>query len=253
MHEWAVTHPWSSPSQVEQDLLLTRAICEIAAHPYLGRELIFRGGTALHKLHLDKPFRYSEDLDYVRSTAGGIGPLVDALRDVGTALGFQTASLIREHPKVVWKTTTDDGLPLKIKIEINTHERSPELPVIALPFQVESRWWTGQVRVRTFQPPELVATKIRALYQRCKGRDLFDLWLALTKLGLDPENIITAFTPYRPEGLTASLTIANLEEKLANPKFRVDLDQLVTDMPTDYDIDQAADLVIQRLLRHLDD
>lgn len=35
----------------------------------------FRGGTALHKLHLESAYRYSEDLDYVRTSASGIGPL----------------------------------------------------------------------------------------------------------------------------------------------------------------------------------
>lgn len=32
------------------------------------------GGTCLHKLHLDPPRRYSEDLDYMRATPGGISP-----------------------------------------------------------------------------------------------------------------------------------------------------------------------------------
>ncbi|MDR2567455.1 MAG: nucleotidyl transferase AbiEii/AbiGii toxin family protein [Bifidobacteriaceae bacterium] len=186
VREWSATHPWPLPSQVEQDLLLSRAICEIATHPCLGRELVFRGGTALHKLHLPGPLRYSEDLDYVRTTAGGIGPLVTALGELGRELGFTTSSVLRLHPKVVWKTTTDDDLPLKIKIEVNTHERSPALALARLPFQVGSSWWRGSAEVTTFQPAELVATKIRALYQRSKGRDLFDLWLALTTLNLDP-------------------------------------------------------------------
>ncbi len=59
----------ANPRQVEQDLLLSRLIIEVANHPYLGGELVFRGGTCLHKLHLDTPRRYSEDLDYVRTTA----------------------------------------------------------------------------------------------------------------------------------------------------------------------------------------
>jgi predicted nucleotidyltransferase component of viral defense system len=96
---WGVTHPWASADQIEQDLLLSRAICDIATHPYLGKELVFRGGTALHKLHLLKPLRYSEDLDYVRVTAGGVGPVLDALKGIGRDLSFKVDSTIGEHPK----------------------------------------------------------------------------------------------------------------------------------------------------------
>lgn len=55
--EWSVDRPWPTREQVEQDLLRSRAICAIAADPYLGDELVFRGGTALHKLHLPQPLR----------------------------------------------------------------------------------------------------------------------------------------------------------------------------------------------------
>jgi predicted nucleotidyltransferase component of viral defense system len=177
---WGITHPWASANQVEQDLLLARAICAISNHEYLGRELVFRGGTALHKLHLTMPLRYSEDLDYVRSTAGGIGQLSGALLDLGRDLGFEVRSRISEHPKVYWRTQSQGGTSLRIKLEVNTHERSPALPLEQRPFRVESSWWTGEAQVLTFQLAELIATKLRALYQRSKGRDLFDIWLALT-------------------------------------------------------------------------
>ena len=73
--EWGRVVPWPTVEQVEQDLLLSRLIIEIANDDYLGDELVFRGGTCLHKLHAPKPLRYSEDLDYVRSTGGGITDL----------------------------------------------------------------------------------------------------------------------------------------------------------------------------------
>ena len=119
--------------------------------------------------------------------------------------------------------------------------------------RVDSSWWSGVVAVPTFQPAELVATKIRALYQRSKGRDLFDLWLALDELGLDPGGILAAFEPYRPSGHTTALARANLARKVADPTFRHDLDPLVTDWPDRYTIDGAADLIATQLLDRLDD
>ena len=249
---WGVQRPWPTPEQVEQDLLLSRAICAIASDEYLGDELVFRGGTALHKLHLDRPFRYSDDLDYVRRTAGGIVPLTQALTRLGTALGFKVNTRISEHPKVYWRTTADSGVPLRIKIEINTHERSPVLSLIHHEHSVDSSWWTGGALVQTFQPAELVATKIRALYQRSKGRDLFDLWLALEHLQLDWAAILAAFSPYRPEGMTPARARDNLARRLAHRGFRTDLDPLVTAWPDGYALDTAAELIGTKLLDRLD-
>jgi len=95
---WSLTHPWSTLEQVEQDLILSRAICIIASDPYLGTELTFRGGTALHKLHLPQSLRYSEDLDYTRSTSDGVGRILDTLKDAGRTLGFAVKSLPAEIP-----------------------------------------------------------------------------------------------------------------------------------------------------------
>lgn len=105
----------------------------------------------------------------------------------------------------------------------------------------------GSPSIRTFQPAELIATKLRALYQRSKGRDVFDLWLALTELGIPPDDIVTAFAPYRPDGLTAAKAEANLWAKLNDPKFRGDIDPLIAEPPTDYSIETAAELVIRKL------
>jgi predicted nucleotidyltransferase component of viral defense system len=223
----------------------------IATNEYLGEELAFRGGTALHKLHLPVAHRYSEDLDYVRSTGGGVGRLLDTLKDIGRNLGFAATSQISEHPKVLWRTRAENGLPLRIKIEVNTHERSPALPLIKKPFSVESLWWSGRANVRTFQFPELIATKLRALYQRSKGRDLYDMWLALTKGGVDPSQILAAFDPYRPIGYTAKSAVANLQAKLSEGRFRNDLDPLLASAEKDYDIDGAAKMIIEVLLNRL--
>lgn len=250
---WGVDHVWPTREQVEQDLLLSRAICAIADDTYLAGELVFRGGTALHKLHLDRPYRYSEDLDYVRRSAGGIAPITRALTRLGTDLGFEVRTRVGVHPKVYWRTVADSGVPLRIKIEVNTHERSPALPPVRYGHSVDSSWWRGAALVPTFQPAELVATKIRALYQRSKGRDLFDLWLALNHLHLSPDHILSAFAPYRPDGLTAARAQANLDRKLDDATFRHDLDRLVNTWPAGYDVDTAAEQIGVALLARLDE
>lgn len=249
---WSVQHPWPLRDQVEQDLLLSQAMCAIAADQYLGDELVFRGGTALHKLHLPEPYRYSEDLDYVRASAGGIGELTRALTNVGEGLGYSVRTKVNVHPKVLWRTTSTDGTPIRLKIEVNTHERTPARPLIRLRHEVSSAWWSGGSDVLTFQPAELVATKIRALYQRSKGRDLFDLWLALVELRIPAAEILDAFGPYRPEGLSTRKALANLEAKRTDPTFRADLDSLLLQTPGGYTVDAAAEVVSELVLAHLD-
>lgn len=77
---WRSEAPWATDAQVEQDLVLSRALVDIFSGPFLSSALAFRGGTALHKLYLAPPERYSEDIDLVQVSEGAIGPVMDALR-----------------------------------------------------------------------------------------------------------------------------------------------------------------------------
>jgi hypothetical protein len=249
--QWSTRVPWPTRDQVEQDLVLSRLILDIAAHPVLGQELVFRGGTCLHKLHLSEPLRYSEDLDYVRATNTPIGPILDALRQVGTVAGFEVATDVGQHPKVRYRSRFDSGARLRLKVEINTHETSPARPFIRLPYQVASSWWAGTGDVLTFTPAELVATKLRALHQRRKGRDLFDLWIALTLLHLEPSDILACFEPYRPSGYTRKAALTTFAEHIGHPGFRNDISLLTTATPDGYDIDTAAALIRSDLLQHV--
>jgi hypothetical protein len=77
--EWRATAPWIDDAQVEQDLVISKALVDIFSNPVLCDALAFRGGTALYKLHLKPPARYSEDIDLVQVKAGPAGELMDAL------------------------------------------------------------------------------------------------------------------------------------------------------------------------------
>ena len=250
--EWGRTVPWPTVEQIEQDLLLSRLIIELANDDYLGYELVFRGGTCLHKLHAPKPLRYSEDLDYVRNTAGGIRELTRAVTQIGKRLGMEVRTRIGEHPKVFLRAPYETGVgQMRIKIEVN-FERSPARPPIRIPYRVESSGFTGGADVLTFALDEVVATKIRALFQRSKGRDLFDLWLALTRLGVPASSVVEAFSAYRPEGYTRHRAELNLREKAKRSAYREDIRPLVTTWPEGYDIEAATELVIADVLTLID-
>lgn len=249
--QWGVGHPWQNENQIEQDLLLSMAMIEIANDPLLGDELVLRGGTAFHKLFLPEPYRYSEDLDFVRTTAGGIGDVMKHLTSLGRDLGFEVRTKMGEYPKVYWRFAFEDGTPGKIKLEINTYERSPMMPLARRTHRVDNPFYTGGADIPTFQPEELVATKLRALYQRKKGRDLYDIWLALTVLELDPERIVAAFPAYRPEGVNGELMAANLAAKLEDLGFCTDVDAMIRVGAPDYDPHEAGAMVVASLLKRI--
>ncbi|MEF8982647.1 nucleotidyl transferase AbiEii/AbiGii toxin family protein [Thiohalorhabdus sp.] len=80
--EWRSEAPWVEDYQVEQDLVISKALVDIFSHPLLARTLAFRGGTALYKLFIWPPARYSEDIDLVQIEAEPASPIMDALHEV---------------------------------------------------------------------------------------------------------------------------------------------------------------------------
>ncbi len=251
LNQWATRAPWPQQHQVEQDLVLSRLIVEIARHELLGAELAFRGGTCLHKLHLPKQLRYSEDLDYVRSTHSGIKPYLSALREVAGAVGLVEHGTAQSGHMVhiaFDAAATNAQVPIRVKIETNIAETESFLPRITLPYAVESRWWSGQANVSTFRIEELMSTKLRALYQRRKGRDLFDLWHVLNDMHVDDALITDGLAHYMGTDEFGYRELStNLAAKLEHPEFTADLDLLTTNAPERYNTKLAADLIMERL------
>jgi predicted nucleotidyltransferase component of viral defense system len=208
---------------------------EIAKDNLLGDELVMRGGTCLHKLHLSQPLRYSEDLDYVRRTRSGIGRYLDALRRIAIDIGLveQQREQAGQMVRMIFDTASTDGLRrLRVKVETNVRETASCFDRMTRSYQVSSSWWSGEAQIRTFHLDELMGTKLRALYQRSKGRDLFDLWHVLVETDANDERIIQAFNHYmQDDAFTYSDLAANLAEKLANPDFAGDLNELVMTPP----------------------
>lgn len=247
---WAAGAPWPSELQIEQDLVLSRLIVEIANHELLGPELAFRGGTCLHKLHLPTALRYSEDLDYVRTTQGPVGTIVDAIREITTAIGLaEHARKIRAGMATyICRSPAETGGTIRIKIETNVEATEPFLDRVELPYAVASPWFEASARVVTFDLDEMMATKLRALYQRRKGRDLYDLWHVLFAREVDDARIVAGLEHYmRAATFTFPQLAQNLKAKLDDADFASDLEPLVSTPADDYALPAAADLVMERL------
>jgi predicted nucleotidyltransferase component of viral defense system len=241
---------------VEQDLVLSRAVVELFRHPLLADSMAFRGGTALHKLFLAKPGRYSEDIDLVQLDAGPVGSLLDAVRRVlDPWLGEPKRKRSPGRATLLYRfeTTARPVQRRRLKVEVNTREHVAVLGSFRRRFVVENDWFSGAVDVNTYRLEELLATKLRALYQRKKGRDLYDLWLALTTLDADVPQVIECFDQYMDRGGTPVSRAefeANLAAKLGSRQFVADMQPL---LPVDvtYAVTSAAAVVRRRLIGQL--
>ena len=85
--EWSKNVPWKTNEQVEQDLVICRALVEIFNDKFLSDSLAFRGGTALHKLFLQQQPRYSEDIDLVQVRSEPIKETIQHLQKTLSFLG----------------------------------------------------------------------------------------------------------------------------------------------------------------------
>ncbi len=232
---WGRSVPWAEQRQVEQDLIISRALVELFNDPFLREQLRFRGGTALNKLHLPKPLRYSEDIDLVRTTSGPIGPVLDAVRSILQPwLGQARFDQSDVAPKLRFRVPAEDQsspAPIRLKVEINTRETTAFDPPRMIAFAVENPWFSGKADIATFSDEELLATKLRALLQRDKGRDLIDLSHAkMTLEGLDVARVVACLRQYLDQSNLA-ISRAQAEErmwaKLANPAFMADVRPLL--------------------------
>lgn len=248
--EWRQNAPWQRSDQVEQDLIISRALVEIFNHPALAGNLAFRGGTALFKLHLS-PVRYSEDIDLVQVSPGPIGPMMDALQEkLNSWLGIPKRKQAQGRITMTYRFASEDGLPLKLKVEINSREHFTVLGLENRILDIRSRWFSGSASILTYQLDELMGTKVRALYQRKKGRDLFDLWQAFTKSNAQPGRVIDCFLRYMEQEnhkVSRAEFEENLLQKLADPGFADDVRPLLIP-DTAFDFQAAADYLLNQLL-----
>jgi predicted nucleotidyltransferase component of viral defense system len=232
--QWRQTAPWIDDIQVEQDLILSRVIVEIFSNPFLAEQLAFRGGTALHKLFFSPAARYSEDIDLVRTSKGGIKKIIDTLRGcLEPWLGQPKTRQTGQSFKLLFYFSPEISMSSKqkIKIEINIQEDYSVLERLNKSFTVQSDWFNQTAEVNTFQLEELLATKLRALYERKKGRDAFDLWLAVQEKDFDAQKTMEVFSEYMARGnktITKKLFINNLILKLQDTVFLDDIGPLLS-------------------------
>ncbi len=257
IEEWKEFAPWPENSQVEQDLVIERALVEIFSDRFLNENLAFRGGTALHKLFLKPQARYSEDIDLVQIKTGPIKPILVRLRECLVFLGTKrniTTSIHNNTVEYRFETEIAPIIKMRLKIEINCREHFTVLGLQQVPFKVQNGWFNGECMINTYHIEELLGTKLRALYQRRKGRDLFDLDFALTKLDIDISKLIQCYKEYInfSDGAspTSKMFVANMLEKMSDDEFRNDIFTILRP-EIEYNNDLAYEAVKENIINKI--
>jgi predicted nucleotidyltransferase component of viral defense system len=252
--EWQKNAPWQSNAQIEQDLVIERALVELFSNDMIRENLAFRGGTAIHKIFLKPQVRYSEDIDLVQIKAIDIGEVLSVIRK---KLGF-----IDKKPR--YKSTINNNTigfrfeseiepvqPLRLKIEINCREHFTVFGWKEIKHTINSSWFSGESNIISYELEELLGTKMRALYQRNKGRDLFDLHYALINADLDINKIIQCYKKYmefsNERAATSREFTLNMEDKMQDDDFIGDIVGLLRP-DVKFDIYNAYELIKQKLI-----
>jgi predicted nucleotidyltransferase component of viral defense system len=260
--------PWPSQRQVEQDLLLCLAMTALFNDKFLRSQIAMRGGTLLHKVHLAPAARYSEDIDLVVFGDRPEAHIAKAIRRVLRAVFGKPANSIWDtihlairnavQPSRVLRLTysvpsvSEPGTTLDIVVEANVTERAPHRDIVQIPFEYAFRGAPVKSVLNGYDLHEMLGTKMRALFQRRRGRDLFDLYWALAKANppADPAAVIESFLHYlKQEGGAVARAdfIGILESHLADRGFCTDMAQLLRVGET-YDPHEAGKHVKAKLL-----
>jgi len=238
---WRAHAPWPNPAQVEQDLIICRALCDLFNAPALAGKIAFRGGTAIHKLLFKQPLRYSEDIDLVQTQAEPIGPTVDAIRNALAWLGKCNREQAGHSMHLVFRFSPESApqATLKLKVEINTREHDVVLGYRRYPFAVASDWYSAQAELVSFEPEELFGTKLRALLQRRKNRDLFDLHHGLLQLDMDLDQVVACLDHYLAVE-AHPISRAEAEERMLKKLTRSLTEDIEPLLPVGVRFDQAV-------------
>ncbi len=255
--EWKTQAPWPNDAQVEQDLIIGRALVELFSDDLLKNSLAFRGGTALHKLYLQPQVRYSEDIDLVQINSEPINPILKQIRERLSFLGIKRTVKQHIHNNTIiyrFDTTIQPVINMRLKIEINTREHFNVLGLKEIPYKVENSWFAGECMLTGYELEELLGTKLRALYQRRKGRDLFDLYWALVHQNVDIPKLIQCYKTYMRYSVekppTQKQILINMEEKMTDKEFLEDI-HIILKPGVEYNNEKAWELVRKEIIEKI--
>ena len=207
------------PLQIaEKDYYLALAIQLVYNSP-LRDKLVFKGGTAIHHCYLPQK-RFSEDLDFT-----AIDPAI-SLEEVQTVLESDGTFVVNKSYRSEFTIKIErlqyQGLleqPGNIKFEVDYHQ-NVVLPGVTTGYH---NVWKIKANPVVMDPREICAEKIRAISQRARYRDFYDLYFLLNEFSFDLDEVLAILRrkeirkPIIAANIVRNWTVA--DEQKALPQF----------------------------------
>lgn len=168
---------------VEKDFVLTYILKKIYGSE-LKNKLVFKGGTALHKIYLHR--RLSIDLDFAELKAVKIEEIKNIIEDKEINSKIKDLHEDQDSINIILSYISVLDHKDNIKIQISKREK----PILNIIKKRLKSYFYSDFEVLTFKFEELVAEKIRALIQRNKPRDFLDIYYILNKKNINFDFII---------------------------------------------------------------
>lgn len=225
-------------SNAEKDYLQDLILFSI--YSFIGRELVFKGGTCLYKIY--KLDRFSEDLDFTLIKSVNIKKLCEKIISNFSLLGIR--AILKESkefkneinlrflingPLYKGNKETQSFIPLNISLKEKTILEPLIESIIPIYKDIPA------FDICAMHENEILAEKVRAIFTREKARDVYDLWFLLKKRKTKPDLKI----------INRKLALYNLKfnskvfaERLEKMRglWKIDLRNLLTTNISDYEL-----------------
>ncbi len=183
--EWGLTE-----EVVEKDYVLGWLLSGIGSHRLLGDQWIFKGGTCLKKCFVET-YRFSEDLDFTVLDGGPLAPddvtplLVEMLDAIEQETGITLSSrapFVRLRPggrsaegRIYYRGPRGAPGEARVRLDLTYDETVVETPVRRSISHAYDEALPGDGAIACYTFVEVFAEKLRALGQRTRPRDLYDV------------------------------------------------------------------------------
>jgi len=191
------------PLQVAEKDYFLAIVLQILSTSSWGEKLVFKGGTALHHCYLEQ-YRFSEDLDFssngVRITLEDVRSIFNSYPFLGIRKEFSSEATLKVERL---QYSGPLALPNSLKVEIDVNQ-NVYLPPVSM---VYKNVWGLEFPVRVMDIREICAEKIRAMSDRARFRDFYDLFLVVEKFKPEMDEVVSLI---RKKEIRQSITKTNI-------------------------------------------